>query len=225
MRNRAPAAALRKCRAGASNLPPGPHPPRSSLGPSSSSLSRSDPSTSQRASTPTGPSTPRRKELREGSKPHACRTCGELQNQLIVPAAMGKQKTAQPREQGGTHGGQSCLLPWSLLSLWPWCPSTCLGERSDALSQLCFHLGQRLCLPHRLLQLLLRQLQQLLQVPGLLLTLWDRAGWVPSTKAGPVLSTHFSLPSAQGHGESLGAGSVPGGAGTPCWPIRFPACH
>lgn len=100
-------------------------------------------------------------------------------------------------------------------------PATCLGERSNALSQLRFHLGQRLCLSHCLLQLLLRQLQQLLQVPGLLLALQDsRVGARPVPPPAPP-----SAPSSPWRGDTLGPVSVPGGAGTPCWPTRSPVCH
>lgn len=136
---------------------------------------------------------------------------------------------------GGSHTqllpwSQHCLLapipslPFPLVSDVPSSPGptpgTCLGERSNALGQLCFHLRQRLCLSHCLLQLLLRQLQQLLQVPSLLLALWDSrvtAQYVPPQH--PLLT-----PMSPGQGDTRRS-SVPGGAGTPCWPTHSPVCH
>lgn len=56
----------------------------------------------------------------------------------------------------------------------PW--PTCLGEGRNPLSQLSLHFWQSLCLTHCLLQLLLSHFQELLQVPGLLLTLVVQRG-------------------------------------------------
>ena len=60
-------------------------------------------------------------------------------------------------------------------------PEQHLGERSHPLRQLGLHLGQRLRPPQRLLQLLLRQLQALLQLPVFILCL-QRESRVAETK-------------------------------------------
>ena len=60
-------------------------------------------------------------------------------------------------------------------------PEQHLGERSHPLRQLSLHLGQRLRPPQRLLQLLLRQLQALLQLPVFILCL-QRESRVAETK-------------------------------------------
>lgn len=69
-----------------------------------------------------------------------------------------------PERRLGEHG-HLCARPV------PAAPEQYLGERSHPLRQLRLHLGQRLRPPQCLLQLLLRQLQALLQLPVSILCL------------------------------------------------------
>lgn len=86
--------------------------------------------------------------------------------------------TAWLHESSGSRGQRQAPRP----------QPTCLGEGCNPLGQLSLHLWQRLSLAHRLLQLLLCHLEQLLEVSGLLLTL---AQW----RWGRVKRGHRSLPS------------------------------